>query len=547
MPTRTGSTSFGTALVLVPVAGPPAKPLTLASGNAVVIGRSKEADYVLADPIVSRRHCTIAKAGGKWLLTDLSSRHGTTINSTRIDGGKAVIIDEGDLIGIGAWTFHVGIGSSDLSFIHTTDDSSIAEEHLVRTVAPAELENMAQKRLQVLLDCAEDINAATDEKTLATEALKSALSGTGYQRAALMKPTGDERDMQIIGYLDDRGSDASKASFSRSLVKAASAGQLVRLTADARVTGQSIVDLNITQAICAPVMIGKTVVAYLYLDVRDRSAPIQGDAAAFSQAIARLCGFAMSNIKHVDLERRQLIIEGELDAARQAQKLIMPAEQATVVCARYALRTHPGSFVAGDLFDVLKLDDNRVAISIGDVAGEGAGAAVIMAAAQSHLNGALRTFDDPAKAVGEVNRYISERSAANRFISMWVGVFDRREGVLRYVDAGHGHWMHKPTDGPAVIVEHKGGLVVGIEGSFVYEAEDLVIKPGDRIVLFSDGVIEQQSPEGEFFGNDRLLDIINKSKDEVADVETALAAVKKFAGGAALADDTTVASVTYQP
>ena len=533
--------------MLVPVAGPPAKPLTLGGGKAVVIGRSKEADYVLADPIVSRRHCTIAKVGGRWLLTDLNSRHGVVLNSTRLQSGQAVVIDEGDLLGIGAWTFHVGLGSSDLSFVHTTDDSSIAEEQRVHTVAQAELENMAQKRLKVLLDCAEHINAATDERTLAAEALKSALSGTGYQRAALLKPTGDERDVQIVGYFDDRGSDASKATFSRSLVKAASAGQLVRLASDARVTGQSIVDLNITQAICSPVMIGGAVVAYLYLDVRDRSAPIQDDAAAFCQAVSRLCGFAMSNLMHVDLQRRQQRIEGELEAARQAQKLIMPAEQGQVICARYALRTHPGSFVAGDLFDVLKLDDDRVAISIGDVAGEGAGAAVIMAAAQSHLNAALNNYDDLAEAIGDVNRYISARSAANRFISMWVGVFDRREGALRFVDAGHGHWLHKPAGGRAALVEHKGGLVVGIEGGFNYETEQLAISPGDRIVLYSDGVVEQQSPDGEFFGSDRLLDIINQSGDEVNDVETALAAVKAFAGGAALADDTTVASVTYQP
>src|SRR5690554_255887 len=120
MATRSGTTSFGGSLVLVPVAGPPAKPLTLAAGKAVVIGRSKEADYVLADPIVSRRHCTVAKVGGRWLLTDLNSRHGVVLNSTKLQSGQAVVIDEGDLIGIGPWTFHVGMGSSDVSFVHTT-------------------------------------------------------------------------------------------------------------------------------------------------------------------------------------------------------------------------------------------------------------------------------------------------------------------------------------------------------------------------------------------------------------------------------------------
>ena len=91
------------------------------------------------------------------------------------------------------------------------------------------------------------------------------------------------------------------------------------------------------------------------------------------------------------------------------------------------------------------------------------------------------------------------------------------------------------------------GFSIGRDTGTALLAALLAIKPGDRIILYSDGVIEQQSPEGEFFGTDRLLDILNKSDNEVTDVETALAAVKKFAGGAALADDTSVASVVYQP
>ncbi len=549
MPVNTGKsrTAIASPLLLVPVAGPPLKPITVKTNELTVLGRSREATVVLADPTVSRRHASIALAGGRWLLTDLNSRHGVLVNGTAIEAGVQVLIDEGDLIHVGPWTLRVGVSSTAASFVNTTDDYSEGEDRRVQKVARHELENMAQHRLQVLLDCAEQINSATDEDALAEESLRSALSGTGYQRAAMLKPTGTESELIVVGYHDDRGSDVSNASFSRSLVHAAASGELVRMTGEAMVTGQSIVDLHITQALCAPIMIGGTVVSYLYLDVRDRSAPIEEDAAAFCQAIARLCGLALSNIKHIALQSRQQRIEGELAAARQAQQLIMPAEQGTSGSIRYALRTHPGSFVAGDLFDIQELGDGRTAVCIGDVAGEGAGAAVLMAAAQSHLHSALRKHRDLAEAIIEVNRYVSARSAANRFITMWVGVFESETGVLQYVDAGHGHWIHKPANGSAMFVEHTGGLLVGIDSEFEYEIETLNVSKGDRLVLYSDGVIEQQSPEGEFFGNDRLLDIVNASGDEVQDVESALAAVKAFAGGQALADDTTVASVLYQP
>lgn len=533
--------------MLVPVAGPPTEPVSIEAATPTVLGRSREADVVLPDPTVSRRHVQMSFVGGRWLLTDLNSRHGVLINAAQVEPGGQWVIDEGDLLRIGPWTFRIGMSSSDASFVHTTDDIAQGDSRRVQRVSQSELENMAQHRLKVLLDCAEHINSALDEATLSEAALKSALSGTGYQRAALLKPTGDESELIVIGYRDDRGSDVSKASFSRSLVKAAAAGSLVRLNADAQVTGQSIVDLHITEAICAPVKIGDAVTAFLYLDVRDRRAPVQQDSAAFCQAIARLCGMAMSNIRHVALQRRQQMIEGELAAARQAQQLIMPTEQGTAGCIRYALRTHPGSFVAGDLFDILQLSETRTAVCIGDVAGEGVGAAVLMAAAQSHLHSALRTHDDLADALINVNRYVSQRSAANRFVTLWVGIFDAEAGDVQYVDAGHGHWMHKPADNDARYIDHKGGLLVGIDPDFRYTVEALAIKPGDRLVLYSDGVIEQQSPDGEYFGNDRLLEIVNASRDEINDVEAAIGAVKKFAGGKSLADDTTVASVLFQP
>lgn len=546
MPTTTQPST--NALVLMPVSGPAMEPVSLRPGKPRVLGRSRDCDVVLADPTVSRRHATVSLAGGRWMLTDLDSRHGVSVNSTRLEADKPAVIDEGDIIRIGPWTFHVGLSSTDVAFVHTTDDKSVGGDKRVQRVAPRELEHMAQHRLQVLLDCAEHINSATDEKGLSSAALESVISGSGYQRAAMLKPTGDERELMVIGYRDDRGSDVSNASFSRSLVHAAGSGELVRLTPEeAHVHGQSIVDLHITQALCAPIMLGDAVAAYLYLDVRDQSARIEDDAAAFCQAVARLCGLALSNIKHMELQRRQQVIEAELSAARQAQQLIMPAEHGDIGCISYALRTHPGSYVAGDLFDVLMLSGGRIAVCIGDVSGEGAAAAVLMAAAQSHLHGALRRHEDIAAAVSEVNRYVSEKSAANRFISLWVGVFDAEDGVVEYVDAGHGHWLHKPIDGAARFIEHQGGLLIGIDPEFVYASERLNIASGDRLVLYSDGVVEQQSPQGEFFGTERLLKILNDSDSVTDDVIGVLSAVKKLAGGRSLADDTTVASVQYQP
>ena len=107
-----------------------------------------------------------------------------------------------------------------------------------------------------------------------------------------------------------------------------------------------------------------------------------------------MCGLALSNLKRVDLEHRQRRLEEEVQAAREAQLLILPPEHGVVGGIEYAMRMRPGQFVAGDLFEVIALDEHRTAVCIGDVAGHGVDAGVLMAASQSHLNAALQQLRD---------------------------------------------------------------------------------------------------------------------------------------------------------
>src|SRR5262249_25585994 len=147
----------------------------------------------------------------------------------------------------------------------------------------------------------------------------------------------------------------------------------------------------------------------------------------------------------------------------------------------YALRVRPGRTVAGDLFDIMDLGDGRVGVSIGDVTGESIGAGILMAGTQAYLHGALVRLRDPAAALAEVNRYLTSRSAMNMFITMWVGVIDPATRTLKYVDAGHGHWLVKPTGGggSARTPPRPGGIPVAIDASYHYQPETMPLGPGD--------------------------------------------------------------------
>ncbi|MCH2149941.1 MAG: serine/threonine-protein phosphatase, partial [Phycisphaerales bacterium] len=182
-------------------------------------------------------------------------------------------------------------------------------------------------------------------------------------------------------------------------------------------------------------------------------------------------------------------------------------------------------------------------VCLGDVSGKGIGAAILMAASQSYLHGALVHYDDPGKAVSALNDYISDRSATNRFISLWVGVFNPADGTAVYVDAGHGHWVHVKADGSCFSPERADHQPVGIMGGTDFTTSHLSYEPGDRVLVMTDGVVEQPGPDNEQYGIERVHELLGTLDNPADDVKCLVDSVLKYAESEDLADDTTVTSI----
>jgi sigma-B regulation protein RsbU (phosphoserine phosphatase) len=304
--------------------------------------------------------------------------------------------------------------------------------------------------------------------------------------------------------------------------------------------------MRIHSALCAPVFLGDAVEGYLYLDARGQESSVRADAAGYCEAVARAYGLAVANVKRADLERRQHTIHEQLHAAREAQQFFLPPVEADLGILSYAMEMRPGLFVAGDLFDVVPLGDGRVAVCLGDVSGHGVASSLLMAATQSQLHAQILATGDPAAAAAAVNRYVTARSGGGRFVSLWIGIFEPG-GVLRYVDAGHGHWFHAspPPHGTPARVPSARGIPLGINAEYQYQAATLKLEPGARIFLFSDGILEQRNPAGEEFGAERLGQVIGAGGTPMEDVRMAFAATVSFAGTASLVDDATLASIMF--
>ncbi len=589
------TTTISKTLRLEPIAGPAAEPFTVNTDKPYVVGRQSTCEIVLADTAVSRRHAQFVCKGGSWLLSDLESRHGTYLNGIRLTPSDASPLFDGDQVRIGPFTFRVG-GPTGGARLLTTHDDAASTINRVHRIPAHELSLRAQHRLDLLIDCAASITAAVSEQQLAEAVLDALVAGTGFSRAFFIRQHGlagggSIGQIEVIAARDPlasvkpgiqqltRSRDPAVTpprmgelpTFSRSLIQAAMEGQLARLDGQDNAPqdyGQSIVQLGIQAAICAPVMLDAMPAAYLYLDAR-RPDPGQGrpmhpqsqvqpDAAGFCQAVARICGLALSNLKRLELATRQRRLEGDLEAAREAQINIMPRTTGAFDKVNYVFRSRPGRYVAGDLFDIFQTHDGKVAMFLGDVEGKGMGAAVLMATAQAHLNASLRRESDPAAAVNDLNQHIASRATETRFISLWVGVIDPVTMRLRFVDAGHGYWMIKHPGCPPCRVETPGGLLVGVDAEGQYQTEEIPIERGSRVIVYSDGLVEQPSPQGEQFGGQRIIDAMASSETPTSDVDALINALLLFAspmpttGGShpkpeqvSLSDDVTVASVEF--
>jgi len=510
------------------------------------LGRAIECDVCLLHESVSRRHAVFSRRDGGWFVMDLGSALGTWVNGQRLSTSAPLPLVSGDLIRIGPWSFRVALGRASPSTAATIEDDSRRTARIER-VGERPLPAGA-RQLRMLMEGLSRMASSGDEASLARSALHAALAGAGCSRGAVLRPTGGVGDdLGIVAFAGPRGTDGSpELTFSRTLIHAASSGQTAILHEDHELTAKashSVCENSIRWAVCAPVFVGSELVVLIYVDSRHGEGGMQGEAAGFCEAIANACGLALSNLKRMELERRQSALAAELSAAREAQQFIMPPAHAAQGFLGYAMQMRPGVFVAGDLFDVVPLADGRVAISLGDVSGHGAASAMLMAAAQSQLNAQIRATLDPAAAVSGLNRYLGERSLGGRFVSLWLGIFSA-DGLVEYVDAGHGYWFHRSG---STLCASSGGTAIpaGIDPETHYHSTSIRLSPGDRIILYSDGILDERNHIGEPFGNARLEQALRPSRGCDSDIVEIFKAIARFAEGAPPSDDATAASVEY--
>lgn len=240
-----------------------------------------------------------------------------------------------------------------------------------------------------------------------------------------------------------------------------------------------------------------------------------------------------------ELEKQRL--EREMELAAEIQREILPKGSPEIEGYDLLGWSRPARQVGGDYYDLLALDDGRLRLTVGDVTGKGIPAALLVSTLHSSLRLLLGAKPVDPELLGRLNRHIFESSAANKFITLLVAEMDPARHRLHWVNAGHNPGLRVAHDG-AVQQLTPGGLPVGMMPDASYSEGEMELGTGDLVCLYSDGITEAASPEGEEFGLERLQRILVEDRERpLAEIQHRLdETVAGFVQGEPQGDDETL-------
>ena len=237
----------------------------------------------------------------------------------------------------------------------------------------------------------------------------------------------------------------------------------------------------------------------------------------------------------------RLSLKGELEIARDIQLAMLPRGVSELGDSRACGLTRPANTVGGDFYDILTLPDRRVIVTVGDVAGKGSPAALLMALLLAMMRTLVDEGLESAKLLARLNVQICRHSPGSRFITLFYALYHPRTGQVDYCNAGHLPPLIHRKDGSFERLTG-GNIALGMFEKSTYESHRAELHSGDALILYSDGITEAENTAGQEFDESGLSATISAAAThEPEDLGRAvLAAVDHHAGDARLGDDLTV-------
>jgi serine phosphatase RsbU (regulator of sigma subunit) len=524
------------------------------------IGRHPDNHLVLRDNRASRHHARIVQSGTDFVIEDLGSRNGVFVNGERTARRS---LASGDRVEFGVENsyqlrFHVEEAEihrllDQFSMTSTSSTTTPGAENLAKLRAVVEVARALQSSLS-----ADDVLAAV---------VDAALTITGAERGFLLLRENEELAVRLARDRHGRPLEAGELRVPTRVINRALNQRRELLSMNFDPLGLegvqpdlSVANLELRSVVCVPLVRVRAAlsedtcvsspaaetVGLLYMDSRTSAADLSSGNRELLQTLALEASTILENARLLEQERAKLRLEKELSVAREIQASLLPKRLPVDGWFRAAGSSIPSHQVGGDSFDIRQFHPDAWSVLVTDVSGKGVSSALLASLLQGAFVMASESGLDMEAIARRVNHFLLERTEGEKYATLFYAVLEA-DGRMRYINAGHcpPFLLRNGTlEGLA-----STAMPVGLLERAAYTATEIRLAPGDKIIIFSDGLSEAEDTASSFFGLKRMKEIIlAHSGASCAAIHDALMrSVEDYTAGALQSDDITLVVLEYAP
>ncbi len=526
----------------------------LTPGN-YIIGRSADCQLCVPDKTVSRSHAEleVAPSGMEFFLTDLGSHNGTSVNGRRIIARTE--LKSGDHVMFGQVEFRLTSEDSQAGMPTLVSSSKLAEREPEKSIYLSMNEALKPLPLRVadipellptLFDMAKVLVVPEPREVMLQKALAMVAKVIPAERLAVLFVSPNQEEIYAGATLLMGHKDPGTFTLSRTIIKDLLTNKSAIVVGNPAddphfALQQSIIMSALKSAMAVPLFDEDRVLGILYVDTTNPMHRYSDEylrlLATFGNIIAsRLVNFALM---HEREEKHALDVE--LRRASLIQKNLLAKDLPTVQGHEIFAFQRQSRSVGGDLYDVAVLPDGRILFFVADVSGKGMGAALLM----SNILASFRILYTDAhfdlmKTVEHVSTQLKRYSAPEDFATLFIGLLDKDNGKITYINAGHNPPLLVRKNGQLEHLEPSGSMI-GAFDFFTWTEDSQALEPGDLLFIFTDGVTEAMKGDEQY--SDARLEKLVVSSHELNPEALAgklVGDIDVFVGDAPQSDDITL-------
>lgn len=535
----------------------------------IVIGRHPDCEVQVDDGSVSRRHAQIVYVKPHYYLEDLNSRNGSMLNNEFVTGRTRLF--DGSEIQICDIVFRftrssvspsnrgrptlVSGSAEDYSASVFSLSEEPAPENESQLVSQLDVQSHtlgdirhvnADAKLKVLMKIAHALSDLVERNDVLERILDFLFDLFVQADRGFVMLKDENGSLQPLGFKCRRPTDDENIRVSSTIAEMVMNSRRPIISRDAAIddrfdTKESIMDFQIRSIMCAPLINSREEsIGVIQLDTLRQTIAFGEEDLEMFVTVAMQASLAIQKSDLFSLQKKTQDLRKDLSLAHELQRRFLPQRAPDIDGYEFFSWYRPMQQVGGDYFDYIVLDNDRVAIVVADVVGHGITAALLMAKVSAESRFALATEPDPIAAVKRMNENLSSLHI-DRFVTLALILIDSKTHSATVVNAGHMPPILRKASGKSLtsIAVEEAGVPLGVMDDFDYESTQVVLEPGDSLLLYTDGVNEAMDKDGKQLTTAGMIEDIQISQTTTPETigQSVCESVSRHVGETDMIDD----------